>query len=219
VDVRKRETNLGRLAADSTLWYARQAYPSLNVDVALKNGGGIRDTIVGPTIIGLTLQAALAFDNKLSVIRLTGAQLLAAMENSVSRLPAADGRFPQIAGMSLKYDSSRPGLEGRPSLTTASRVRDLTVTRANGTVVTLVSGGNANAAALSETFVLATNSFTSTGGDGYAAFGAATPLQTTTVGEQQLLKEYIKNALGGAVNLADPPPAPRVEDLNPQASL
>ena len=219
VDVRGRETNLGRLAADSTLWYTRQTFPSLDVDVALKNGGGIRDTIIGPTIIRLTVQAALAFDNDLTVIRMTGSQLLAAMENSVSRVPAADGRFPQIAGMTMKYDSSRPGIEGQASLSAASRVRELVVTRANGTVVTLVSGGNVNAAALTETFVLATNSFTSTGGDGYAAFAAATPLQTTTTGEQQILEEYIQNALGGAVNLADPPPAPRVEDLNASAGL
>jgi 2',3'-cyclic-nucleotide 2'-phosphodiesterase (5'-nucleotidase family) len=218
-DVRGRETNLGRLAADSTLWYTRQTFPSLNVDVALKNGGGIRDTIVGPSIIRLTIQAALAFDNDLSVIRLTGNQLLAAMENSVSRVPAADGRFPQIAGMTLRYDSSLPGVEGQASLTTASRVRDLSVTRANGTVVTLVSGGVVNAAALSETFVLATNSFTSTGGDGYAAFAAATPLQTTTIGEQQILVEYIQTGLGGAVNLPDPPADPRVQNLNPQAGL
>jgi hypothetical protein len=121
--------------------------------------------------------------------------------------------------MTLKFDSSLPGVEGKVSLTTASRVRDLTVTRANGTVVALVSAGNVNATALSETFVLATNSFTSTGGDGYAAFAAATPLQTTTTGEQQILVEYIQNALGGAVNLPDPPSDPRVEDLNPQAGL
>lgn len=38
-NVRGRSTNLGRLAEDSTLWYARQAFPDLGVDVALKNGG------------------------------------------------------------------------------------------------------------------------------------------------------------------------------------
>jgi 2',3'-cyclic-nucleotide 2'-phosphodiesterase (5'-nucleotidase family) len=219
VDVRGRETNLGRLAADSTLWYTRQTFPSLNVDVALKNGGGIRDTILGPNIIRLTIQAALAFDNDLTFLRMTGGQVLAAMENSVSRVPAADGRFPQIAGMTLRYDSSFPGIEGQPSLTAASRVRDLTVTRANGDVVALVSGGVVNAAALSANFVLATNSFTSTGGDGYAAFAAATPLETTNTGEQQILEAYIQNALGGAVSLDDPPADPRVEDLNPQAGL
>lgn len=39
-DVRSRETNLGRLAADSTLVASRALVP--NVDIALKNGGGIR---------------------------------------------------------------------------------------------------------------------------------------------------------------------------------
>lgn len=39
-DVRSRETNLGRLAADSTLDAARAVVPG--TDIALKNGGGIR---------------------------------------------------------------------------------------------------------------------------------------------------------------------------------
>lgn len=212
VDVRTRETNLARLAADSTLWYTRQTFPADNVDVALKNGGGIRETIVGPSIISLTIQAALAFDNKLSVIQLSGDQLLAAMENAVSRAPSADGRFPQVAGMTLKFDTTYPGLQSLTSVTTPSRVRELVVTRANGDVVTLVSNGVAQN--LGETFVLATNSFLLTGGDGYTVFTVATSLETTTIGEQQILEEYIIDGLGGTVNLIDPPANPRVERLN-----
>ena len=43
-DIRSRETNLGRLAADSTLWYANQYLEEIGetkrADIALKNGGG-----------------------------------------------------------------------------------------------------------------------------------------------------------------------------------
>lgn len=109
-DVRSRETNLGNLAADSTLWGAQQnGFPQ--VDVALKNGGGIRDSIQGPSIIRLAIQAALAFDNRLTVLELTGAQLLAAMENAVSRATFTDGRFPQIAGMRLAFDTGFAPIE------------------------------------------------------------------------------------------------------------
>jgi 2',3'-cyclic-nucleotide 2'-phosphodiesterase (5'-nucleotidase family) len=176
-DVRSRETNLGRLAADSTLWYARQDFPLLGVDIALKNGGGIRDSILGPSIIRLTIQAALAFDNRLSVLELTGDQLIAAMENAVSRVPALDGRFPQVAGMFLEYDASQAPIEGQASVTVPSRIQTLEITSPDGSTVVdvLVQGGIAQGD-LSRTFVLATNSFLTTGGDGYAAFADAAEL-------------------------------------------
>jgi 2',3'-cyclic-nucleotide 2'-phosphodiesterase (5'-nucleotidase family) len=216
-DVRTRETNLGRVAADSSLWFTQtnEDLMGLGVDVALKNGGGIRDNITGPSIIRLTIQAALAFDNTLTVLRLTGGQMIAAMENSVSRNPSADGRFPQIAGMTLEFDPSQPGVEGLESLDTPSRIRSLVITRADGTEDVLIDNFTAQGD-LTRTFVLATNSFTASGGDGYAAFAAAEELAQTAIGEQQILEEYIIQALGGAVSVEDPPPSPRVINLNPQ---
>lgn len=213
-DVRSRETNLGRVAADSTLWFAAAEFPTLDIDVALKNGGGIRDTITGPSMIRLTIQAALAFDNALSVLSLTGDQLLAAMENAVSRVPAFDGRFPHVAGMTVEYDAALPGIQGEASLTTPSRIRSLVVTRADGTADVLVDNFVAQGD-LSRTFVLATNSFLTTGGDGYAAFAAGTELAVTDIGEQEILERYIQDELGGVVDLADPPPSPRVAPVAP----
>lgn len=212
-DVRSRETNLGRLAADSTLWFTREQFPHLGVDVALKNGGGIRDSILGPSIIRLTIEAALAFDNKLAVLELTGDKMVAMMENAVSRVPSLDGRFPQIAGMFLEYDASRPGIQGQASITTPSRVKTLVITRHDGTTDTLVDNftiqGNPG-----RTFSLATNDFLSTGGDGYASIAAATKLETTTIGEQEILETYISSRLGGEVDLPEPLASPRVVRLN-----
>jgi 2',3'-cyclic-nucleotide 2'-phosphodiesterase (5'-nucleotidase family) len=205
-DVRSRETNLGNLAADSTIWGAEQE--GFTVDVALKNGGGIRDTIDGPIIIRLAVQAALAFDNKLSVVRMTGDQLLAAMENAVSRAEFTDGRFPQVAGMVLEFDDTNfPPLEGQATVTTPSRVRNLTITKSDSTVVQLVEDGVAGN--LSGTFVLATNSFLLTGGDGYAAIAASDVLGETTIGEQQILEDYIIQELDGTVSIEDDPANPQ----------
>lgn len=213
-DVRSRETNLGRLAADSTLWFARRQFPDRTVDVALKNGGGIRDTILGPSITRLTVGAALAFDNKLAVVTLTGAEMIAAMENAVSRAPALDGRFPQVAGMYLEYDENRPGVSDQIELTEPSRLRNLWITRADGTVDVLVNEFAA-VGDLDRTFTLATNDFLLTGGDGYQALQAASDLRgavrTEDIGERQILVDYIQQALGGTVDLPDPSPVPRVE--------
>ena len=217
-DVRTRETNGGRLAADSTLWAAREQFPELGVDVALKNGGGIRDTIAGPTIIRLTINAQLAFDNRLTILSMTGRQLIAAMENSVSRVPAADGRFPHIAGMVMDVDASQPGVQGQEELTSTSRVRRLVIRRSDGSTDVLVRNGVA-VGDLDRTFVMATNSFLATGGDGYAAFAAAEALAETPIGEQQILADYISGPLGGLVNVQDPPLPPRFERLDLSCKL
>lgn len=212
-DVRTRPTNGGRIAADSTLAAARELFPELDVELALKNGGGIRDTIEGPSIIRLTINAQLAFDNTLTIIELTGRQLIAAMENSVSRIPAADGRFPHIAGMEISVDASKPGLQGETELETTSRIQRLIIRRSDGTPDVLVGGGIARGD-LDRTFVIATNSFLATGGDGYAAFAAGVSLANTEIGEQQILADYIADELGGNVDIADPPVDPRLRRLD-----
>ncbi|MFZ5815938.1 MAG: bifunctional metallophosphatase/5'-nucleotidase [Bacillota bacterium] len=217
-DVRGRETNLGRLAADSTLWYARKVYPNLNVEIALKNGGGIRSTILGPEITNLTIGAALAFNNKQAVVQLTGAELLATMENAVSRVPAADGRFPQIAGMTLEYDASKPGVSDQVSMTTPSRVKSLKIHRSNGTVDVLVEDYQAKGD-LNRLFTLVTNDFLLTGGDGYQSLKAAAEArgaQRSEIGERQILAEYIQEALKGKVDLPEPLADPRVVRVDAQ---
>jgi 5'-nucleotidase len=148
------------------------------------------------------------------VLELDATQLIAAAENSVSRFPARDGRFPQVAGMTIEYDASQPGVEGLASLDTPSRVRRLVVTRADGTEDIVIDNFVAQGD-LTRTFVLATNSFLTTGGDGYASFAEATALEETTIGEQAILEQYIQDALGGVVDIDDPPPSPRVNNVAP----
>ncbi|CAK22537.1 Atypical alkaline phosphatase with phytase-like insertion [Synechococcus sp. WH 7803] len=206
-DVRSRETNLSRLTADSTLWYANQYLVSEGesgrVDIALKNGGGIRDTINGPDVLALDIAAALAFNNRQTILDLTGAQFLAAVENGVSRVPALDGRFPHFAGIELEFDINRPGISGQSSLNGASRVNTLIITRDDGTTVDLVRNFAVNEAALNETFTLATNSFIAGGGDGYQAFANLPDTLETEIGEQEILETYIQDVLNGAVTLSD----------------
>jgi len=214
-DVRTRETNMGRLVADSTLWGGNFYAQDNNlppVDIALKNGGGIRAPIFGPSIVQLTVESALAFDNKLSIVRLNAGQLIAAMENAVSRAPSADGRFPHVAGMTLVADLSKPGIEGTTENTfqnQPSRIRSLVVATYNGTVDTVVSDFTAMGD-LERTFVMATNSFLLTGGDAYFALTDGIQLAETEIGEQYIFVNYIAEALLSTVEIPDPPPDTRV---------
>lgn len=210
-DVRGVETNLARVVADSTLWGATvfaEANGLPAVDIGFKNGGGIRDSIAGPAIIRLTVQSALAFDNKLRLLNLNGEQLLATMENSVSRVPAADGRYPQVAGLFMEYDISMPGIQAADALSTPSRVKTLSV---GG--VALIENFTPLEDLFCLNFTVATNSFLTTGGDGYNSFAAATVLAETEIGEQQILVDYIIGELGGVVNITEPPMDMRVVRL------
>ena len=96
------------------------------------------------------IYAALPFDNYLVAIRLTGAQLKAALEHGVSRLEEPSGRFPQVSGLTFTYSRSAPA---------GSRVKEVTV-------------GGAPLEPQKE-YVVATNDFLVAGGDGYTAFGEA----------------------------------------------
>ena len=217
-DVRTRETNLGRLAADSTLWFAQKWVSDeglgIEIDIALKNGGGIRNSIQGPVITKLPIASALKFNNKLAIMTLSASELIATMENAVSRFPARDGRFPQIAGMELEFIESNPGVSDQVDLSTPSRLWKLIVHRSNGTMDVVVEDGTAQGD-LTREFTIATNDFLSTGGDGYRAFKAISDDVTRgairpPVGEQQILADYISDSLGGLVDLPEPLSDPRV---------
>jgi 2',3'-cyclic-nucleotide 2'-phosphodiesterase (5'-nucleotidase family) len=211
-DVRTRETNLGSLVADSVLWLGRAKVPE--TDLALANGGGIRGSIPAPQMTGFTVATALAFDNPHMIAEITAAGLLAAMENAVSRVPASDGRFPQLAGAYLEYDPSRPGLSDRPTLDTPSRVKTLRVQRAGGATDTVVE----NFALVGDParrFTLATNEFLMGGGDGYVALKAASEAPgakkvVVPEKEQQTLIDYVDKVLARRVDRPDPVREPRI---------
>ena len=46
--------------------------------------------------------------DSLTVLEVTGAQLLDALENGVSQHPKHEGRFPQVSGISFSFDPSQP---------------------------------------------------------------------------------------------------------------
>ena len=89
----------------------------------------------------------LPFQNTLSTFQVTGAQVLAALENGVSQVEEGAGRFPQVAGMTFTVNlSAEPG----------SRVSDVMI---GGEPVDAVRVYNA-----------VSNNYVRNGGDGYSVF-------------------------------------------------
>lgn len=114
--VRLRESNVGNLMAD----VVRRAY---RADVGFIVGGTIRsDDTYGPGDISMSdVLRLFPFDDPCVVLRVTGADLVAALENGFSSTPKMDGRFPQVSGMRVVYDPRRPPGERVTSVAVGDR--------------------------------------------------------------------------------------------------
>jgi len=203
-EVRSEETNLGNLTAEANLWYAKLADSS--VQVSIKNGGGIRANIgyaaypAGSTsvedliyyppaaypnagkeagdISQYDLQSSLAFNNSLSTLAITAAELKEILEHTVSDIDATDvtgyggGKFPQIAGMQFTFDATLTAAEYDADtgalITAGLRVTALSVdTDGDGTFDdVVVENGNVQGDD-TRSFNMVTLSYLGTGGDGY----------------------------------------------------
>lgn len=102
--VRTGEAAIGNLIADAMRL-------AMAADVAITNGGGIRGDRVyeaGTVLTRKDILNELPFGNVTVLIELSGADLLSALENGVSQVEQKAGRFPQVSGLSFRYDPSRP---------------------------------------------------------------------------------------------------------------
>jgi len=109
--LRTSEVNVGNLVADAMRRTAQ-------ADVAIVNSGGIRgnrEYRPGP-LTRRVLTELSPFSNVVCKVEVTGAQLQAALNFGVSRLPAASGQFPQVSGMTFRVVVAAP---------VDNRVRDL----------------------------------------------------------------------------------------------
>eukprot|EP01102_Stenamoeba_stenopodia_P015892 TRINITY_DN5489_c0_g1_i1.p1 TRINITY_DN5489_c0_g1~~TRINITY_DN5489_c0_g1_i1.p1 ORF type:complete len:581 (-),score=154.90 TRINITY_DN5489_c0_g1_i1:83-1825(-) len=104
-NLRTRESNVGNFITD----VIRNEF---NCDVVLLNSGTIRsDATYGPGQFTMRdLLSILPFPDEIMEIEVTGEQLWEALENSVSKYPAHEGRFPQVSGIKFTFDPSKtPG--------------------------------------------------------------------------------------------------------------
>jgi 2',3'-cyclic-nucleotide 2'-phosphodiesterase (5'-nucleotidase family) len=117
-------------------------------DVALENGGGVRDTypsLPAGDLTRMQLVTVLPFGNVLHMAEVSGAVLKEALEHGISLYPAPSGGFPQVSGVSFAFNPLAPA---------GARILEIEV-----------GGEPLN---LEKTYSLVTNDFTGPlGGDGY----------------------------------------------------
>ena len=191
--VRTGETNLGDLITDAMLWQAGTL--GEKVDAAISNGGGIRASL---SVGGLTkkdINTVLPFGNTLYLVKLTGAQLLEALEASTCSLPESIGAFPQVSGIEYtvntgaKFSSTEnyPGSTyGKPNA-----VNRVTIQRVGGAAFDPA-----------ETYSIVTNDFLGAGGDTYYTFKSSPVGYDTGVPLDEVLMDYITAQCKGTITKA-----------------
>jgi 5'-nucleotidase len=145
---RVRECEMGNLVADAMLARVK----GQGITIAIANGGGLRASIdAGPVTMGEVL-TVLPFQNTLSTFQLTGADVIAALENGVSQVEEVKGRFAQVAG--LKYAWTRGAAPN------AGRILEVMVQ----------SDGGWSPIDRAKVYGVVANNYIRGGGDGYVVF-------------------------------------------------
>ncbi|MCB9948106.1 MAG: 5'-nucleotidase C-terminal domain-containing protein [Rhodospirillaceae bacterium] len=154
--LRTAENAFGSLVAD-----AMRA--AVGADIAITNGGGIRadrEYPAGTVLTRRDIQEELPFGNRTVLMELTGADVVAALENGFSGLEDVAGRFPHVSGMTVEYAPGWPA----------------------GQRVVAVTVGDAPLDPAA-TYLVATNDYMARGGDGYTAFQSGRIIIDPTSGE------------------------------------
>jgi 2',3'-cyclic-nucleotide 2'-phosphodiesterase (5'-nucleotidase family) len=185
LDGRLCESLVGNVTTDSM----RTTY---GTDFAITNSGGLRADLTCPTtdtsgdfcpaytpppypISRGQVLGVLPFGNEVVTLTVNGAELKTMLENGVSSMPGANGRFPQVSGLCFSYDISAP--VGSRVIGAVRQAADGTCT---GAPVDLTAGS---------TYTLAENDFMVEGGDGYPNFASRA---TTRELMDQTLADYIE---------------------------
>jgi 5'-nucleotidase / UDP-sugar diphosphatase len=161
--VRTGESTLGNLITDAML-------EATGADVALTNGGGIRASIEKGDITLGDAMTSFPFTNFLSVIEVTGSDIVAALEHGVDSYPDAAGKFPHVAGMTYVFNPEKPAGERVEKVMVAGEELELE--------------GN---------YELVTNDFVAIGGDGYTMFEGKKIIAEGAL-LSDVLVEYLKEA-------------------------
>jgi 2',3'-cyclic-nucleotide 2'-phosphodiesterase (5'-nucleotidase family) len=162
-DGRLCESLVGNVVTDAM----RMAY---NTDFAITNAGGLRADLTCPEVDSPTdfcppftppsfpitrgqVLTVLPFGNVVATLTVDGGELRTYLEQGVSAMPAANGRFAQVSGLCFTYDISAP---------VGSRVTEVVRQAEDGSC----SGPPVDLTSAS-TYSLAINDFMASGGDGY----------------------------------------------------
>jgi 2',3'-cyclic-nucleotide 2'-phosphodiesterase (5'-nucleotidase family) len=120
------------------------------------------------------VNSVLPFGNIVATLTINGAELKTMLENGVSLMPSAQGRFPQISGLCFTYEITAVAGSRVTSAVYADAAGNCTATPVDLTAAS--------------SYKLATNDYVASGGDGYPNFGSR---MTTQAIMDQVVADWI----------------------------
>ena len=200
------------LVGDVTTDAMRAKYASIGVEFAITNSGGLRDRLTCPAAGGGTgfcppstpppypitrgqVLAVLPFGNVVATVEINGAELKAMLENGVSSMPGANGRFPQVSGLCFTYN-----IEAAVGSRVTGAVRQANDGTCTGAAIDLTTGSQ---------YMIAENDFMAAGGDGYPNFFARATTQEImdqTLADYVTANSPISPTIQGRIKCFDPNP-------------
>ena len=189
---RVEECGMGNLVADAQL----DRVADQGIPISIANSGGLRASIDAGEITMGEVLTVLPFSNTLATFQLSGADLVASLENGVSQIEEVAGRFPQVAGLKYTFDASQPA---------GARISDV-----------LVQDGDEWVPIDPEaTYGIVSNDFVRRGGDGFTLF-ADNAINPYDFGPplEQVLADYIAKQGGEYTPYTDG----RITDATPAAA-
>lgn len=167
-DVRGKENAFANFVVDTMREFSK-------ADIAIINGGSIRGNATyskNTQITRRTIATELPFRATLTVISVSGNQLLDALEVGFSGLEGLRGTFPQISGMKVEYDSYAPK---------GNRVVSVSI--------------NGNRLDTDKKYRLATTDYLASGGDGYVTLSTDPKESASEPNQAILISDLIMQTL------------------------
>ena len=194
--VRTEETNLGDLICDAIKWSVTKENGSITVPadhiVAITNGGGIRASISEGGVTKKDLNTVLPFGNTVSVVYVSGDELLEALEASTYCAPDALGGFPQVSGIKFTVNTAVPFAQG-PAYPDSTYYSPAAIGRVS------IESINGKPFSTKDTYAVVTNNFVAAGGDTYYVFGNSTNQFDTGIVMDEAVIDYVQTELGGKI--------------------
>ena len=211
---RDSETNNGDLIADAMVWQVMQNREGLTVDadhvVAITNGGGIRAAIKAGDITKNDINTVLPFGNTISLVYISGAKLLEALEASTYCTPNAVGAFPQVSGLKFTVDTGKSYDANAETYPGSTYYGPKTINRVT---IESINGKEFKA---DDTYAVITNNFCAGGGDTYYAFASAETVIDTGIPMDVAVMDYITTQLKGVVGETYAKPQGRITVVIPE---
>lgn len=190
--VRKQETNTGDFCADA-LYYLFDQTKDMDVDVAIMNGGGVRNKAVTGELSYLSCKSIHTFGNVACLQTVTGQQILDALEWGARDVGIAEcGGFLQVSGLTYEIHTYIPsGCQKDDKGVWTGHVGPY---RVQNVQVLNKETGSYEPLDLTASYNLAGYNYTLRDlGDGFAMFQGAVNVLDYVMEDYQVLANYVKS--------------------------